>query len=96
MSRLLGTGIAVCLLAVGWAAPAAAATGSTWQVLTTVNQQADQTTNSEFLGVSMGSPADGWAVGIFDDKNANAVQFMRVVGGGALGGLFRFRLGRGA
>jgi hypothetical protein len=35
-----------------------------------VNQQASQVTNSQFLGVSLASPADGWAVGTFDDENA--------------------------
>jgi hypothetical protein len=71
-ARVLGLGTAACLLAAVWAGPAAAATGSTWQVLTTVNQQASQVTNSQFLGVSLAGPADGWAVGTFDDENAVA------------------------
>jgi hypothetical protein len=69
-SRALSLGIAACLLAAAWAAPAAAAAGSAWQVLPTVNQQADQVTNSQFLGVSLASPTDGWAVGAFDDDDA--------------------------
>jgi hypothetical protein len=64
--------MAASLLAAAWAGPAAAATGSTWQVLTTVNQQAGQVTDSQFLGVSLASPADGWAAGTFDDENAVA------------------------
>jgi len=72
MSRLLGMGVAVSLIAAGLAGPAAATPGSNWQLLTTVNQQAGQVTNSQFLGVSLASPADGWAVGTFDDKNAMA------------------------
>ena len=71
-ARVLSVGTAACLLAAAWAGPAAAATGSTWQALTTVNQQASQVTDSQFLGVSLASPADGWAVGTFDDKNAVA------------------------
>jgi hypothetical protein len=70
--RSLSLGFAACLLAAAWAAPVAAATGSTWQVLPTVNQQASQVTDSQFLGVSLASPTDGWAVGTFDDKNAVA------------------------
>jgi len=70
-ARLLGPGLAAaCLLAAAWAGPAAAATGSTWQVLPTVNQQASQTTTDGVLIVSLASPADGWAVGAFDDENA--------------------------
>jgi hypothetical protein len=69
-ARVLGLGAAACLLAAAWAAPVAAATGSPWQALATVNQQASQVTNSQFLGVSLASPADGWAVGTFDDENA--------------------------
>jgi hypothetical protein len=71
-ARALSLGTAACLLAAAWAGPAAAATGSTWQVLATVNQQASQVTDSQFLGISLASPADGWAVGTFDDKNAVA------------------------
>jgi hypothetical protein len=69
-ARVLSVGTAACLLATAWAGPAAAATGSIWQVLPTVNQQAGQVTDSDFAGVSMASPTDGWAVGAFDDKNA--------------------------
>jgi hypothetical protein len=72
-SRSLSLGIGACLLAAAWAAPAAAAAGSTgsiWQVLPTVNEQASQVTDSQFLGVSLASPADGWAVGAFDDDDA--------------------------
>ncbi len=72
ISRVLGLGTAACLLATAWAVPVAAATGSTWQVLTTVNQQASQVTNSQFLGVSLASPTDGWAVGTFDGESAVA------------------------
>jgi hypothetical protein len=74
-SRALIPGIAACLLAAAWAGPAAAATGSTasaWQVLPTVNQQPNQVTNSQFLGVSLASTTDGWAVGAFDDDDAVA------------------------
>jgi hypothetical protein len=70
ISRLSSLGIAACLLAAAGAVPAAAATGSIWQVLPTVNQQASQVTDSQFLGVSLASPTDGWAVGAFDDANA--------------------------
>jgi hypothetical protein len=70
--RSLSLGIAACLLTAAWAAPVAAATGSAWQVLPTVNQQANQVTNSQFLGVSLASPTDGWAVGAFDDDDAVA------------------------
>jgi hypothetical protein len=68
--RSLILGIAACLLAAAWAGPAAAATASNWQVLPTVNQEAGQVTDSQFLGVSLASPTDGWAVGAFDDENA--------------------------
>jgi hypothetical protein len=71
-SRSLSLGIAACLLAAAWAGPAAAATASAWQVLPTVNQEANQVTNSQFLGVSLASPTDGWAVGAFDDDDAVA------------------------
>jgi hypothetical protein len=73
-SRLLVLGATACLLAATWALPAAAAaaTASNWQVLTTVNQQAGDVTNSFFAGVSLASPADGWAVGTFDSENAVA------------------------
>jgi len=71
-ARVLRLGIAAGLVAAAWAGPAAAATGSTWQLLATVNQQASQVTDSQFLGISLASPADGWAVGTFDDKNAVA------------------------
>jgi hypothetical protein len=70
-SRILGVGAAACLLVAG-AGPVAAATASPWQLLTTVNQQAKQTTNSQFLGVSLASPTDGWAVGAFDGDNTVA------------------------
>jgi hypothetical protein len=69
-ARALSLGAAVCLVAAAWAGPAAAATASNWQVLPTVNQEAGQVTDSQFLGVSLASPADGWAVGAFDDSNA--------------------------
>jgi hypothetical protein len=69
-TRVLSLGAAACLVAAVWAGPAAAATGGTWQVLPTVNQEASQVTDSQFLGVSLASPADGWAVGAFDDENA--------------------------
>jgi hypothetical protein len=72
ISRLLSLGAAASLLAAAWAGPVAAATGSTWQVLPTVNQEPNQVTNNQFLGVSLASPADGWAVGTFDDGNAVA------------------------
>ena len=70
-ARLLALGTAACLVAAVWAGPVAAATASTWQVLPTVNQEASQVTDSQFLSLSLASPADGWAVGAFDDENAS-------------------------
>jgi len=62
--------VAATLLAVSAAGGASAATGSIWQVVPSVNQQATQVTNSSFADVSAVSATDGWAVGQFMDASA--------------------------
>ena len=64
--RLLGLGAAACLLAGTTAGGASAATaGSIWQVVPSENPQPHLVTDSSLASVSMGSAADGWAVGSF-------------------------------
>jgi hypothetical protein len=70
-SRWLTLGATASLLLVGTAAgSASASTGSGWQAVPSTNQEANQVTNSDFSGVSMGSATDGWAVGQFMDAQA--------------------------
>ena len=69
--RVLGLGAAACLLAGTAAGGASAATSSSiWQVVPSFNPQPHQVTDSSFASVSMTSATDGWAVGLFMDKNA--------------------------
>ena len=69
--RVLGLGAAACLLAGTAAGGASAATSnSIWQVVPSQNPQPHLVTDSEFASVSMGSAADGWAVGTFLAANA--------------------------
>jgi hypothetical protein len=70
-SRLLWLGAAIGLLGAA-AAPSVAASAATspWQVVKTTNPQAKLLTDSFLSGVSVKLPADGWAVGQFDDSNA--------------------------
>ncbi len=52
------------------AANRSAAASSIWQVVPSANPQPHQVTDSSFASVSMTSATNGWAVGLFMDKNA--------------------------
>jgi hypothetical protein len=65
----------VVLLVAAVTSGAASATGtnssSIWNVETTVNPKPTQVNNSSFAGVSASGPDEAWAVGTYEDADAN-------------------------
>jgi hypothetical protein len=61
----------VAAITAGAASAAGPASHSIWHVETTVNPKPKQVNNSTFAGVSASGPDEAWAVGTYEDADAN-------------------------